>query len=231
MGRLRWHRDLEDNCLVRATFDGVSDQLQIDSRLVILQYDHEPLDLFVDDYAVDYPFSYAPSDWSVLDAYRLSVPVDQILPWPVDQRSWRPGAAIQSYALLKRLNLAIHQLISYRKREEPGVQTPPKPLPWSRGPVRHGLSFHGSGPASGFRGPFRQRLQLHLAASGGHRQHPCLGGSVPPGGWLEGIRSHLRGHRRRYPHRRRRGPTPESVPPIAGSFSGASLLSMEWASG
>ena len=137
MGRLRWHRDVEDNCLVRATFDGVSDQLQIDSRLVILQYDHEPLDFFVDDYAVDYPFSYAPSDWPVLDAYRLSVPVDQISPLAQWTRGlWRPGEAIQSYALLKRLNLAIHQLISYRKREEPGVQTPAETLAMVSGSCR-----------------------------------------------------------------------------------------------
>lgn len=229
MGRLRWHRDVEDNCLVRATFDGVSDQLQIDSRLVILQYDHEPLDFFVDGYAVDYPFSYAPSDCPVLDAYRLSVPVDQISPlaqWT--SGLWRPGEAIQSYALLKRLNLAIHQLISYRKREEPGVQTPAETLAMVSGSCRDmAFLFIEAARLLGFAARFVSGYSFTtLPAEAAGSTHAWAEVFLPGAGW-KGFDPTSGGIVGDTHIAVAVGRTPESVPPIAGSFSGASLRAME----
>ena len=72
---LRWHRDAEDNCLAIATFNGCGDELLLESHLSILQYDHEPLNFVVEDYAVDYPFQYAPNDRPLLEAYLTSASV------------------------------------------------------------------------------------------------------------------------------------------------------------
>jgi len=74
---LRWHRDVEDNSVAIATFAAPADLLLIESSLIIQQYDQEPLDFLVEDYAASYPFAYAPEDRSVLDAYQLAVPAPQ----------------------------------------------------------------------------------------------------------------------------------------------------------
>ena len=121
---LRWHRDVEDNSVAIATFAAPADLLLIESSLIIQQYDQEPLDFLVENYAVSYPFAYAPEDCFVLVAYLLAGPgshAGTFTPWM--STIWPPGEAIESYALLQRLNRASHDLISYRQREEPGVQT------------------------------------------------------------------------------------------------------------
>ncbi len=39
---LRWHRDVEGNCVANADFNTLSDQLLIESILLIQQYDQQP---------------------------------------------------------------------------------------------------------------------------------------------------------------------------------------------
>ena len=41
----------------------------------------------------------------------------------MDWDFWKPDERIQTYTLLQRLGTHIHQTLSYRLREEPGVQT------------------------------------------------------------------------------------------------------------
>ena len=228
-GSLRWQRDVEDNCLLRVNFAGSTDQLQVDSQLVILLYDHEPLDFFVDDYAVDYPFSYAPRDRPVLDAYLLSTPLDQSSPlaqWA--SGLWRPGEAIQSYALLERLNLAIHRLISYRKREEPGVQTSTETLALASGSCRDmAFLFIEAARLLGFAARFVSGYSFtSLPAEAAGSTHAWVEVFLPGAGWkgFDPTYGDLVGDTH-IPVAV--GRTPESVPPIAGSFRGASLRTME----
>ena len=53
---LRWYRDVEDNSVAIATFQGPTEQLTIESEIVIQQYQEAPLDFMVADYALNYPF-------------------------------------------------------------------------------------------------------------------------------------------------------------------------------
>ena len=53
-----WHRDVEDNSIAIASFAKPTQQLAIESEVIIQQYLENPLDFLVADYAVDYPFSY-----------------------------------------------------------------------------------------------------------------------------------------------------------------------------
>jgi transglutaminase-like putative cysteine protease len=67
---LRWHRDVEGNSVAIADFNALSDQLLVESVLLIEKYDQQPLDFLVEEYAVNYPFAYAPEDCAILQPYR-----------------------------------------------------------------------------------------------------------------------------------------------------------------
>jgi hypothetical protein len=68
---LRWHRDVEDNSVATASFDTTASQLLIESEVVIQQYNEDPLDLLVDEYALHFPFPYTSEDLVLLAPYRL----------------------------------------------------------------------------------------------------------------------------------------------------------------
>lgn len=107
-----------------ARFTAPADRLLIENSLIIQQYDQEPLDYLVENYAVSSLFASAPEDCFLHVASLLAGPGSHAgtsAPWM--STIWQPGEAVESYDLLQRLSLAIHELISYRQREEPGVQT------------------------------------------------------------------------------------------------------------
>lgn len=227
---LRWHRDVEDNSVAIARFRTPADLLLIESSLVIQQYDQEPLDFLVEDYAVSYPSAYVPEDRPVLDAYLLAVPAPQAGPlaqWT--STVWQSGEAIESYALLQRLNLAIHALISYRQREEPGVQTPGETLSRASGSCRDlAFLFMEAAKLLGFPARFVSGYSCttHAAEDAGST-HAWAEVFLPGAGWkgFDPTRGEIVGENHisvavgRLPH---------SVPPIAGSYIGDSrLLSMD----
>jgi transglutaminase-like putative cysteine protease len=123
---LRWHRDVEDNSVAIATFDMSARQLLIESKVVVQQYNHAPLDFLVADHAAHYPFAYRPEEESVLSPY-MSVAAQtasersRLVQWVA--QVWRSGEQIETYALLQRLASHIQKTLSYQLREEPGVQT------------------------------------------------------------------------------------------------------------
>jgi transglutaminase-like putative cysteine protease len=134
---LRWHRDVEGNCVAKAEFNTLSDHLLIESILLIQQYDQQPLDFLVEDYALHYPFAYDVEDSLVLQPYLFGAmdrPDPLLSQWLLTV--WRRGEYIQSFALLQRINRAVHSLISYQRRDEPGVQTPAQTLSKQSGSCR-----------------------------------------------------------------------------------------------
>jgi len=121
---LRWHRDVEDNSVVIATFSTPASQLLIESNVIIQQFNQAPLDFLLADYAINFPFAYTPEDRILLSPYLNPPEVKtnrHLSDWvasicPTDERG-------QTYAILQRLCSQIHQMMTYRVREEPGVQT------------------------------------------------------------------------------------------------------------
>jgi transglutaminase-like putative cysteine protease len=133
---LRWHRDVEDNCVAIASFDSPANQLVIESEVIIQQYNDTPLDFLVVDYATNYPFAYLPEDWIVLAPYvnaAESTAGSQLNDWIANVWS---GESIQTYVLLQRLCVHIHQTLSYQRREEPGVQSAAETLSRGSGSCR-----------------------------------------------------------------------------------------------
>ncbi|PLW69340.1 transglutaminase family protein [Pseudohalioglobus lutimaris] len=119
-----WHRDVESNSIAIASFSQPTQQLAIESEVIIQQYLEKPLDFLVADYAVNYPFRYQQDDLVLLAPYLSgsSTPADpQLAQWI--EAIWHKGEAIETYGLLQRITDAIHQRMTYKVREEPGVQT------------------------------------------------------------------------------------------------------------
>lgn len=121
---VRWQRDAYDNSVAIASFTTQTTQLAILSEVVVQHYDEAPLDFLVADHAVNFPFLYDDEERTILQPY-LQPPAprgdDTLDTWV--RKFWRPGEAVQSYALLQRLCVGINQGLAYQIREEPGVQT------------------------------------------------------------------------------------------------------------
>ena len=122
--QIRWLRDAYDNSVAIATFSSSTSHLAIVSECIVRQYDENPLDFLVADFAVHYPFIYDAESAEVLRPYlSVLVPGDQVALGAWVHRYWRPGEAVQTYGLLARLCAGIHQSLTYQAREQPGVQS------------------------------------------------------------------------------------------------------------
>jgi transglutaminase-like putative cysteine protease len=219
---LRWHRDVEDNSVAIATFDAPASQLVIESDVIIQHFNAAPLDFLVDAQAVDYPFAYAAEDQPVLFAYmdgsrRSSA--DPVMAW-VDTL-WRPGEPIQTYALLQRLCVGIHEHIAYRVREEPGVQDAAETLALGTGSCRDSAAlFIEAARCLGLAARFVSGyLQAEPSALNFGATHAWAEVYLPGAGWkgFDPSIGQMAGTQH-IPLAVAR--LPESVPPVAGSFLG-----------
>lgn len=134
---LRWHRDMEDNSIAIASFTLPTRQLSIESEMIISQFDEAPLDFLVADYAVDFPFAYAPDDKVVLLPYMIMAqPESSGALTEQVEKVWRTGEPIHTIVLLQRIIVHINQSLAYSIREEPGVQAPLETLSKQSGSCR-----------------------------------------------------------------------------------------------
>ncbi len=135
--RWLWHRDVEGNSVAVATFSRPASELLIESDVIIQQYNEMPLNFEMDAYALWYPFGYLAEDDTVLQTYRiLPTPETCTLLSPWIEGFWTQGEAIQTYVLLQRLNTFIHDTLRYQIREEPGVQSVRQTLSLGSGSCR-----------------------------------------------------------------------------------------------
>ena len=134
---LLWHRDVEGNSVAIANFILPTSQLVIESEVIIQQYNESPLDFLVSDYALRYPFSYQGEEAILLSAYR-TLPDQETLnvlnKWIGN--FWQSSEKIQTYTLLQRIAQYIYQTLSYKVREEPGVQSATQTLSLGTGSCR-----------------------------------------------------------------------------------------------
>jgi hypothetical protein len=114
-----------------------TNQLTMESEVIIQQYNEAPLDFLVADYAIDYPFTYQSDDKILLSPYMASG-VQRINNLLVEwiANIWKPTDRIQTYSLLHQICTHIHESLSYRVRGEPGVQTAEQTLLGGTGSCR-----------------------------------------------------------------------------------------------
>ncbi|MBC6905447.1 transglutaminase family protein [Saccharophagus sp. K07] len=134
---LRWVRDVEDNSIAIAEFSEQSDRLEIYSEVDIQHFNEAPLDFILDEYAVNYPFSYSEENHLFLRPY-LMLPKGTVCKrfnsWI---RSVTPGSEkLQTFEFLQRLMEKINTSFEYRIREEEGIQTPDQTLEFGTGSCR-----------------------------------------------------------------------------------------------
>lgn len=220
---LHWLRDAYDNSVAIADFDTQTSQLAIVSEVIVQHYDEMPLDFLVADHAVHYPFTYEADTYAILQPYlQLQIPGDSgaLRAWV--ERFWRPGEAVQTYALLERLYLGINQTLTYQMREEPGVQTAAETL------------WRGTGSCRDFANLFMEAARLlGLAARfvSGYLHAPTSGWNfgathawaevyLPGAGWkgFDPTIGEVVGNKHIAVAVAR---LPESVSPVAGSYFGA----------
>ena len=226
---LLWHRDVEGNSVAVANFDLRTNQLVIESEVVIQQYNESPLDFMVADYAVNYPFTYQAYDKILLSPY-MALPgqeeLDVLNNWIAT--FWQAGEKIQTYTLLQRLAAHIYQTLKYKVREEPGVQSARQTLSYGTGSCRDFAQLfiqaaRSMGLASRFvSGYLHAPLMVDTIGS----THAWAEVYLPGAGWkgfdptigkIAGT-DHIAAAVARLP---------EAVPPIAGSFVGAAKSSLD----
>ena len=219
---LRWHRDVENNSVAIATFASSASQLSIESEVVIQHFNEAPLDFLVADYALEYPFTYLAEDRAVISPYMGGAghaPADVLAEWVA--KLWQPGEQIQTYALLRRVVGHIQQTLSYRVREAPGVQPAAETLTRGNGSCRDfayllieaarhlGLAsrfvsgYLHAQPSSANFGATHAWAEVFLPGAGWTGFDPTIGEIVGT--------EHIAVAVAR---------SPESVPPVAGSFVG-----------
>jgi transglutaminase-like putative cysteine protease len=219
---LRWHRDVEDNSVAIATFDSPANQLMIKSEVIIQQYNQEPLDFLVADYAIHYPFAYTPEDRVVLSPYLKSPEpeADDLLDqWVAN--IWKSDERIQTYTLLQRMSTHINQALLYKIREEPGVQTASDTLSRGSGSCRDfAYLFMEAARHLGLASRFVSGY-LHAPPSTANfgATHAWPEVYLPGAGWkgFDPTSGEIVGNNHIAVAVAR---LPESVPPIAGSFIG-----------
>lgn len=121
--KVAWMRDDFDNLPASAQFTMRSTTLEIRSECTVTTLDAPPFDFLVRDYAMSFPFAY-----ESLHRFNLSIyltPPDEATQAAL--RSWldarftnRPKETV---AWLFALNQMICRNLTYRRRDEPGIQT------------------------------------------------------------------------------------------------------------
>ena len=227
--KILWHRDVEGNSVAIANFLKPTQQLMIESEVIIQQYNEFPLDFIVADYAIAYPFKYQYDDGFLLSPY-------MVLPNHETQKllnNWiytiyKPNENIQTYTLLKRIASHIYQTLAYKVREEAGVQTAEQTLSLGSGSCRDfALLFMETVKCLGLASRFVSGyLYAPLMSSQIGSTHAWAEVYLPGGGW-KGFdptigdivgKDHIPVAVARLA---------ESVPPISGSFAGVAESTLD----
>jgi transglutaminase-like putative cysteine protease len=218
---MRWHRDVHDNAVAIASFEGQTNQLTIRSEVIVRHCGAPRLDFIVADCAVNYPFSYDFDTVGVLRPYLRDTEAQGGQGVLCDWLSgcWRTGDPIQTYGLLERLCLSVKQTLRYRMRHEPGVQTAAETLQCGVGSCRDFANLFMEGArALGMAARFVSGyLEVPHCSDGA--THAWAEVYLPGAGWkgFDPTLGEMVDNRHTAVAIARR---PDAVPPVAGSFFG-----------
>jgi transglutaminase-like putative cysteine protease len=183
---VHWVRDVNGNSIALVDFTEKDRELMIYSELVLNHYDSHPLDFRVEPYARHYPFVYDPWTLPELTAFtHIVFPADaeRVRNWL--GQFWQPGKLVETVALLKKLNLFIHETFTYTRRDEFGVQRPSKTLDKNSGSCRDFATLFIEACRSwGLAARFASGYMLCEATeAGGSSTHAWAEVYLPGAGW------------------------------------------------
>lgn len=220
--KILWHRDVEDNSVAIASFSNTTQQLLIESEVIIQQYNESPLDFMVSNYAINYPFKYEDNDKFILSAYMVlpNEETRQLLNnWIFN--IYKINESVQTYTLLQRLTSYIYKNLTYKIREEAGVQSPSETLALGTGSCRDfAYLFMEAVKCLGFASRFVSGyLYAPLMSADVGSTHAWAEVYLPGGGWkgFDPTIGNIVG-KDHIPVAVSR--LPDNISPISGSFSG-----------
>ena len=219
---IHWQRDVYGNSVAVVSFHEPASELVITSEVVVEHYGEQTLDFMLAEYAQRFPFRYDPMEQVDLTPYELSLfPQENavIREWIAD--IYNPQMSVDTVELLTTLNNKIANELTYRVREEPGVQSPGETLSRGDGSCRDFATLfieicRYCGLASRF-------ISGYLLNEGDTHGHPSTHAwseiYLPGSGWLgfdstSGLMV-TGDHIATAVHRH-----PEAIPPVAGAFLG-----------
>jgi len=126
--KVTWAQDVFGNAVAMANFNGMTDQLVIDSVMKLeLRASAWPIfDIAAS--AIRYPFRYTDDEWKDLGALAVQLysdPNDRLKTWA---RAFVGGAGTDTLSLLKDLSIGVSGSINYQSREVEGTQSPSETL-------------------------------------------------------------------------------------------------------
>jgi transglutaminase-like putative cysteine protease len=220
--RIHWKRDVYGNSVAVVDFLQAANELTIASEVVVENYEEQPLDFVLEDYARFFPFDYDPGEQIDLAPYKNPVyKQDQAMvnEWIADVCN--PANKVDTITMLTRLNTNIANGHRYQVREEPGVQSPSQTLSSGTGSCRDFAtlfieSCRHCGLASRFISGY---VRNEIAAPWNTATHAWAEVYLPGSGWrgfdptsgllVSGDHIAVAVHRH-----------PEAIPPVSGSFVG-----------
>lgn len=134
---LRWQRDAEDNSIAIAEFSTFSQNISIESDVIVKQYSDSIWNIDFEAMCGKYPVLYSTDEGNELDHYRVLPPAEALIPinhWI--QHFWDDSEIIRIDLLILRLCRAIYENFSYVIREEAGVQSAAETILLQRGSCR-----------------------------------------------------------------------------------------------
>ncbi|MDX1916105.1 MAG: transglutaminase family protein [Methylophilus sp.] len=223
---IKWYRDVFDNSLAVVSFLKPANKLTIASEVVIQHYEEAPLDFYIEDYAVNYPFVYAQADWADLAAFQQPIfPLDQSA---VNQWLMQMGISAipeKTFTLLAKLNQTINRQFRYQIREEAGVQTPAQTIQMGSGSCRdYATLFIEACRCLGLASRFVSGYSHAPATEAGNATtHAWAEVYLPGTGWkgFDPTAGQVTGNQHIAVAVAR---NPEAVPPVSGSFIGPALV-------
>jgi len=132
-GDLYWLRDPYDNAIAKYFTTERSKQLSVTVTAKIEHRQQTAFDFLLDSHAIQFPFGYTDSELATLQAY-LSKAEDPLLKDWLTSAEFTPERQTTPY--LTQLVQQIYQSLTYRRRDEPGIQTPHETLQRRSGTCR-----------------------------------------------------------------------------------------------
>ncbi|RFB75692.1 transglutaminase family protein [Methylovirgula sp. 4M-Z18] len=130
---VNWQQDPHGNWLARFVFPEKTTEFSITVDLTADLAVINPFDFFVEDYAVEYPFAYAPELAQDLSAYLVPDPVGPKL---AAFLSTLPQGEHRTVDMLVDVNHRLREVVNYVIRMESGVQAPEETLTLASGSCR-----------------------------------------------------------------------------------------------
>lgn len=220
---IKWQRDVFDNSLAIVSFLEASNKLTIASEVVIQHYELTPYDFVIEDYAVNYPFTYAVDEQVDLVSFQQPIFLND----QNDVNIWLQQLdlkGLETFNLLLKLNQSISHQFRYQMREEAGVQSPSTTLIQQSGSCRdYATLFIEACRCLGLASRFVSGY-LHAPATeaGNATTHAWVEVYLPGTGWkgFDPTSGEVTSNRHIAVAVAR---NPESIPPVSGSFVGPGL--------